>query len=211
MGQEKEYKDQASLTLLVFGSGCTTKLESDLRTELSNSFRTHVRSWHGPAAGASVMAEAIIDFYTSMPDEVKQLLIAAIWEAIRSAISKFVKWDSTITSITIRDIDYDVKICSREGAGLELERSEMNILLNQIKHFVDSERKAGNEVGSVVLPCILSERNGVRECSFGDGSQDLWYVSYKEEINRGYSVCYDNANKCFVEDVVADDFNILRF
>lgn len=209
MDPEKGYMDQVSLTLVVCGSGCTTKLEKELRAELSKSFRTRVRSWHGPAAGASVMAEAIIDFYTNMPDEVKQLLVSIVLEAIKASFAKLLRHDSAITSITLHDLDYDIKICSREGGDIEFERSEMNRLMKEIDHFVNSEQKIGNEVGSIVLPCDLFDQNGKKECSFGNGSYDLWYVMYKEDINRGYSACYDNANKCFIEDVVPVDSDML--
>lgn len=197
-----EYFGQISVSLELSGSGCTALLEKDVREELSKSFNTRVRSWKGPAAGTSIMAQAIIEFYDNIPEDIKELLVKAVLHAIKVALKKVTERHAVITEIVLLDIDCDIRIHSFEGEELKLSDSERNTTLQNIRRFIALERARGNEIGQVDLPCELSDEGDRIVCYFGSGSSDLWYLRYKEHSAGAYFGCYDNANDCFIDDVI---------
>lgn len=201
MHDVREYSDQISVSLNLFGSGCTASLEEAIRETLSKDYKVHVRSWKGPAAGTSIMAQVAIEFYSSIPEEIKQVLVRLALGAITAALKKVTERHAIITEVILLDVDCDIRIHSYEGEELILSDSERNSIVRGIKRLIKREQANGNEIGQVDLPCELSEDHGEKRCFLGSGSYDLWYLRYKEHSMGAYFGCYDNANDCFIEDV----------
>lgn len=199
---DDKYFNQISVSFDLYGSGCSSLLENNLHDELSKSFNARVRSWHGPAAGAPVMVQAVMDIYNNLPDEIQQALITFVMSAIKNAIKRFAEYVPILTQLEIRKVGYDIKFYGYEGEEIPLNISEINELVQQIDYFVKREQGQGNNVGKIELPCDLSgNANGDNICNLGYGSKDLWFVSYKDSIEGRLFACYDNANKLLITEV----------
>lgn len=202
MDIEDKYLNQISVSFDLYGPECSSLLEKNLRDELNKSFNARVRSWHGPAAGAPVMVQAVMDIYNNLPDEIQKALIAFVINAVKSAIKRFSKYAPVISQLEIRKSEYDIKFYGYEGEEISIDISEINGLVQQIDSFVKREQDQGNDVGKIELPCDLSvNASGSNVCNLGFGSKDLWFVSYKDSIEGGLFACYDNANNFLIADV----------
>lgn len=202
MDIEDKYLNQISVSFDLYGSECSSLLEKNLHDELNKSFNARVRCWHGPAAGAPVMVQAVMDIYNNLPDEIQQALIAFVINAVKSAIKRFSEYPPVVSQFEIRRKGYDIKLYGHEGEEISMDISEINDLVQQIDSFVKGEQDRGNDVGKIELPCELSvNASGSNVCNLGYGSKDLWFVSYKDSIEGRFFACYDNANNSLIAEV----------
>lgn len=201
MSTSNEYSDQISISLDLYGSECSAQLENSLHNELNESFKSRVRSWHGPAAGAPIMVQAVMDIYNNLPDEIQQVLISLVLTTIRNAIKKLTEYEPAVTRFEIRRVGYDIVFYGHEGEEIPISISEMNELVRDIGCFVENEHDRGNIVGGIELPCDLSRNENRNVCHLGDGSMNLWYVKYKDSVDGVLFACYDNENDFLINEV----------
>lgn len=192
--------DKNKLLLRMNLSGCkySRALERETKAFLENDAIVITRGSRGPAADPSIFVDMAFTVLAELPQE---LLITAIVGIAKKAVSFIwnkITFRPVIGKLTISDDNYDLLISSVESFDFSVEEIDISCIYKRVSEFVDRETKAGYPVLSVSLPNESVESEGRIEYVSGQGSFDLWEVTYRDG-DRWFLRHYDAANQAFID------------
>lgn len=192
--------DKNKLLLRMNLSGCkySRVLEKETKAFLENDAIVITRGSRGPAAGPSIFVDMAFTVLADLPQELLVAAIAGIAKKTVSFIWEKIKHRPVIGRLTISNDNYDLQISASDSFDFSIEGIDLNQVCKRVFDFVNKEAEEGYLPLSVSLPNEPVESEGRIEYVSGQGSFDLWEVTYRDG-DRWFLRHYDAVNQAFID------------